>query len=58
VGSSDRHASDAIDAIHVQQIHATLYRRLGIDPESTQLVDPAGRPQYLLDVREPIRPLL
>jgi hypothetical protein len=58
IGSSDRHAADALDPIHVQQIHATLYRKLGIDPETTQFVDPAGRPQYLLDVREPIRQLL
>lgn len=58
VGSSDRHAADAVDPIHVQQIHATLYRKLGIDPETTQFVDPAGRPQYLLDEREPIRQLL
>jgi uncharacterized protein (DUF1501 family) len=57
VGSTDRIGGEAIDAIHFQQVHATLYKTLGIDVE-TQFVDPAGRPQYLLDIREPIRALL
>jgi hypothetical protein len=58
VGSSDRNAGEAVDAVHYQQVHATLYRALGIDVSTAQLVDPAGRPQYLLDNREPIRALL
>jgi hypothetical protein len=31
------------------EIHATLYRNLGIDPAATTIVDPAGRPQHLVD---------
>jgi uncharacterized protein (DUF1501 family) len=58
VGSTDRIGGEAVDAIHFQQVHATLYRNLGIDVENTQFIDPSGRPQYLLDIREPIRALL
>jgi hypothetical protein len=36
-----------------QMMMATLYRVLGIDPETT-LPDHNGRPVYLLDEREPI----
>jgi hypothetical protein len=58
VGSSDRTGGDAVDAIHLQQVHSTLYHNLGIDVATTQFVDPSGRPQYLLDVQEPIRELI
>jgi uncharacterized protein (DUF1501 family) len=43
--------------IHFQEVFATLYRQLGIDPATT-LTDPNGRPQYLLDHRTPIRELV
>jgi hypothetical protein len=36
---------------------ATIYRVLGIDPAAT-VPDHAGRPQYILDNREPVRELL
>jgi hypothetical protein len=58
VGESDRYAGEAKVPIHLHQVHATLYHVLGIDPASTQFTDPSGRPQYLLDVREPIRDLV
>lgn len=58
VGSSDRLAADAVTPIHLHQVHATLYRNLGIDVETTQFVDPSGRPQYLLDNRTPIKELI
>ena len=58
VGSSDRKAGEAVNPVHLHQVHATLYRNLGIDLETTQFVDPAGRPQYLLDNREPVKELL
>ena len=40
-----------------QNLLATLYHVLGIDPVST-IPDASGRPMYLLDEREPIRELL
>lgn len=58
VGQSDRLAGEAIVPVHVHQLHATLYRAMGIDLETTQFVDPSGRPQYLLDQRDPIRELV
>ena len=36
----------------------TLYRNLGIDPMTVTLKDPTGRPQYLIDMREPIPELV
>ena len=55
VGSSDRKAGEAVTPVHVHQVHATLYRNLGIDPETTLFIDPSGRPQYLWDDRTPIK---
>ena len=43
--------------VHLQQVYATVYRQLGIDPAAT-IFDNSGRPQYLLDYREPITELL
>ena len=35
--------------VHFQEVFATLYHNLGIDPETTTLPDRAGRPTYLID---------
>jgi Protein of unknown function (DUF1501) len=43
--------------VHFQEVFATLYRGLGINPETTTLIDPSGRPQYLVQ-HAPIRELL
>ena len=40
-----------------QNVLATLYHVLGIDPATT-LPDHMGRPQYLLDDREPVAELI
>jgi hypothetical protein len=42
---------------HVQNIMATIYHSLGIDP-SVQFTSGTGRPIYLLDEREPIAELV
>ena len=44
--------------VHIQEVCATMYRALGIDTMSTTLIDRTGRPQYLLDHREPIKELV
>lgn len=44
--------------VHIQEICATMYRALGIDTMSTTLLDHTGRPQYLLDHREPLKELV
>jgi hypothetical protein len=44
--------------IHLQHVFHTLYHQLGIDANTVKLVDPNGRPQYLLENRELIRELI
>ena len=54
IGASNRLGEYATNRpVHMQQIVARIYRNLGVDVETT-LVDPSGRPQYLVDVRDPI----
>jgi hypothetical protein len=58
IGSTDRDGASAKDRpVTMQNVHATLYHHLGIDP-GTALPDLARRPMYLLDEREPIRELI
>ncbi len=59
IGATDRSAGEPIQRpVHIHEVLSTLYNHLGIDVANTQLVDPDGRPRYLLDVRHPIRELL
>jgi uncharacterized protein (DUF1501 family) len=59
IGSTNRLGERPQDRpVHLQQIFATVYKNLGIDVERTTLVDPNGRPQYLVDQREVIRELI
>ena len=58
IGETDARAEQSRSGhITFQSIVATIYRTLDIDP-ATQLNDFNGRPQYLLEEREPIRELL
>ena len=43
--------------VHIQEVCATMYKALGIDTMSTTLTDRTGRPQYLLDHRDPLKEL-
>jgi len=59
IGSTNRLGEVPQDRpLHYQDVFATLYRQLGIDVVNTTIPDPNGRPQYLLDRREPIRELI
>lgn len=59
IGSTTKNAEYANSRpVHFQEVLATLYHNMGIDPKTTQLVDPAGRPQYLLEHNEPISELI
>ena len=59
IGSTNRLGEVPQDRpVHYQEVFATLYQRLGIDPSTATIPDQAGRPQYLLDQREPIRELI
>lgn len=44
--------------VDVQEVVATIYRCMGIDPMSTTLRDPTGRPQFLVDIRDPMHELV
>ncbi len=59
IGATNRLGEQPIDRpVSLQQVFATIYHQLGIDPESTVLTDPNGRPQYLLDQRQLISELV
>ncbi|MEY4186295.1 MAG: hypothetical protein RIT02_1329 [Planctomycetota bacterium] len=59
IGSTNRLGEVPQDRpVHYQEVFATLYQRLGIDAGTATIPDQAGRPQYLLDQRDPIRELI
>jgi uncharacterized protein (DUF1501 family) len=59
IGATDRQAGAVVARpVHYQDVFATLYRTLGIDPDTTTLTDPSGRPQHLLDHGQVIRDLI
>ena len=59
IGATNRLGERATQRpVDMQEIIATIYHNLGVDPMSTTLVDPTGRPQYLLKLREPMRELV
>ena len=59
IGSTNRLGEVPQDRpIHYQEVFATLYRQLGIDVATATILDPNGRPQYLIDRREPVRELI
>lgn len=59
IGSTNRLGEVPQDRpIHYQDVFATLYRQLGIDVNTATIPDPNGRPQFLVDRREPIRELI
>jgi hypothetical protein len=58
VGATDNRGANPIGRPYTpQNVLATLYHVLGIDPEQT-LPDHMGRPMYLLDDRRPIEELI
>ncbi len=59
IGSTNRYAEEPRDRpVHYQNVFATLYHKLGIDPMTATVPDFNGRPHYLLDRRDPIEELL
>jgi hypothetical protein len=58
IGATNRLGEEASERpVHFQEVFATLYHNLGIDTRRTTLVDPAGRPQYLVE-KPPIPELM
>ena len=58
IGSTNRLGEHAKDRpVHFQEVFATLYHNLGLDPATTFLHDPTGRPQHLVEY-PPMKELL
>ena len=50
IGSTNAYAEHAKDRpVHFQEVFATLYHNLGLDPRTNTVTDHAGRPHYLVD---------
>lgn len=50
IGATNRLGEEASQRpVHVQEVIATLYHNLGIDTSAATLLDPTGRPQFLVD---------
>lgn len=59
IGSTTKNGEQPRDRpIHYQQMFATLYRHLGIDPARTRVFDPQNRPQSLVEHAELIPELV
>jgi Protein of unknown function (DUF1501) len=59
IGATDRLADHAKDRpVHFQEVFATLYHNLGIDPRTATVTDFTGRPHYLVDNFGPMAELV
>ena len=59
IGSTTRWGEEPLSRpVHFRDVFATLYERLGIDVETTQFHDLAGRPQYLVGDHRPLPELI
>ena len=59
IGTSTANAEEAKDRpVDLLEVFATLYHNMGIDVRKAQLMDPSGRPQYLVGDKAPIRELV
>lgn len=58
IGATNRLGEFATERpVEMQEIISTIYHNLGIDTRTTTLIDPTGRPQYLVD-HDPVRELI
>lgn len=59
IGATDREGARIADRpVHFGEVHASLYRHMGIDPMSIYLRDFAGRPHHLVDNWNPLPELV
>lgn len=59
IGATNRKGEVPVDRpVSLQNVFATIYRQLGIDPDAITLTDPNGRPQFLVDHRQSIEELI
>lgn len=58
IGETDREAGQVTSRpVSYQDVFATLYHQLGLDPRRTTITDPQGRPQFLIEDGVPLREL-
>jgi hypothetical protein len=58
IGATNRLGEHARERpVHFQEVVATLYHNLGLDPSTTTVTDPSGRPSHLVEMR-PIKELI
>ncbi len=58
IGSTNRLGEHAKDRpVQFGEVFATLYRNLGLDPATTTILDPTGRPSHLVD-HPPLREVI
>lgn len=59
IGKTNRLGEYAVERpVHFQEILATLYHIVGVDPRTTKIDDPLGRPQYLIEKNIPMPELV
>jgi uncharacterized protein (DUF1501 family) len=59
IGSTDRQGGHAKDRpVSFQEVFATLYHNLGINPQTATVNDLSGRPVHVVDGADPIRELI
>jgi hypothetical protein len=60
IGATDRMGGSAARRpVRFQEVFATLYHNIGLNPNETRIFDPNGRPQYLVDQDiDPIREVI
>ena len=59
IGATDRLGGEiATRPVHCGEVFATLYQRLGLNPLTTTVSDPTGRPHYLVDGHTPLPELV
>lgn len=59
IGATDRLGGEIAERpVHFGEVFATLYHLLGLNPLTTTVKDPTGRPHYLVDGHEPMRELI
>lgn len=59
LGATNRLGEFAVERpVDMQEVVATIYHNMGIDATHTRLIDPAGRPQQLVDHTDPIREIV
>ncbi len=55
IGATDRIAASITERpVHYGEVHASLYKHMGIDTNIAQLSDLTGRPQYIVNDHQPL----